>query len=67
MEARAAVAAQATTTSVYRIETEDYATALVRCGNGAPGAIAADRDPPVPGEDALASQRLIANTSSTAA
>lgn len=130
----AVVAAQATTTSVHRMETEDYATALVRLGNGAPGtiaattaafpggperieiigahgtatlhggalrialqhgaeeflaaegptgsganimdfpidahralltdfidAIAADRDPAVPGEDALASQRLIAD------
>lgn len=35
------VAAQATTTSVHRMETEDYATALVRLGNGAPGTIAA--------------------------
>jgi predicted dehydrogenase len=37
----AVVAAQATTTSVHRMETEDYATALVRLGNGAPGTIAA--------------------------
>lgn len=37
----AVVAAQATTTAVHRMETEDYATALVRLGNGAPGTIAA--------------------------
>lgn len=37
----AVVAAQATTTSVHCMETEDYATALVRLGNGAPGTIAA--------------------------
>jgi predicted dehydrogenase len=37
----AVVAAQVATTGVHRMETEDYATALVRLGNGAPGTIAA--------------------------
>jgi predicted dehydrogenase len=35
------VAAQAVTTSVHRMETEDFASALVRLGNGAPGTIIA--------------------------
>lgn len=35
------VAAQATRTAMHRMETEDYASALVRLGNGAPGAIVA--------------------------
>jgi predicted dehydrogenase len=34
-------AAIARTTSLHRMETEDYATALVRLGNGAPGTIIA--------------------------
>lgn len=34
-------AAQATTTALHRMETEDYAAALVRLGNGAPGTIVA--------------------------
>lgn len=34
-------AAQATTTGLHRMETEDYAAALVRLGNGAPGTIIA--------------------------
>ena len=38
---RAVVAAQAVTTSVHRMETEDYASALVSLGNGAPGTILA--------------------------
>jgi predicted dehydrogenase len=37
----AVVAAQVTTTALHRMETEDYATAMVRLGNGAPGTIAA--------------------------
>ena len=36
---RGVVAAQAETTPVHRMETEDYAAALVRLGNGAPGTI----------------------------
>jgi predicted dehydrogenase len=35
------VAAQATRTAMHRMETEDYASALVRLGNGAPGTIVA--------------------------
>jgi predicted dehydrogenase len=35
------VAAQVTTTAVHRMETEDYATAMIRLKNGAPGTIAA--------------------------
>ncbi len=35
----AIVAAQATTTAVHRMETEDYVSALIRLGNGAPGTI----------------------------
>lgn len=35
------LAAMATTTSLHRMECEDYATALVRLGNGAPGTIIA--------------------------
>ncbi len=35
------VAAQAVTTSMHRMETEDFASALVRLGNGAPGTIIA--------------------------
>ena len=35
------VAAQAATTAAHRMETEDYAAALVRLGNGAPGSILA--------------------------
>jgi predicted dehydrogenase len=34
-------AAQVTTTSIHRMETEDYANALVRLGNGAPGSVMA--------------------------
>ena len=34
-------AAQVRTTDVHRMETEDYASALVRLGNGAPGTIIA--------------------------
>jgi predicted dehydrogenase len=34
-------AAQVRTTAVHRMETEDYAAALVRLGNGAPGTIVA--------------------------
>ena len=34
-------AAQVATTKLHRMETEDYATALVRLGNGAPGTIVA--------------------------
>lgn len=34
-------AAMVSTTSLHRMETEDYATALVRLGNGAPGTITA--------------------------
>lgn len=34
-------AAQVLTTSIHRMETEDYASALVRLGNGAPGSIMA--------------------------
>ncbi len=37
----AVTAAQAATTPVHRMETEDYATALLRLGNGAPGLLAA--------------------------
>jgi len=37
----AVVAAQIATTAVHVMETEDYATALVRLGHGAPGTIAA--------------------------
>ena len=37
----AVVAAQVATTALHRMETEDYATALVRLGNGAPGTITA--------------------------
>ena len=35
------LAAQVATTALHRMETEDYATALVRLGNGAPGTITA--------------------------
>ena len=35
------VAAQATTTATHKMETEDFASALVRLGNGAPGTIIA--------------------------
>jgi predicted dehydrogenase len=35
------VAAQATTTGLHRMETEDYVSALVRLGDGAPGTITA--------------------------
>ena len=34
-------AAQVLTTSIHRMETEDYASALVRLGNGAPGSVVA--------------------------
>ena len=34
-------AAQATTTAIHRMETEDYAAALLRLGNGAPGLLTA--------------------------
>jgi predicted dehydrogenase len=37
----AVVAAQAVTTPMHRMETEDFASALVRLGNGAPGTIIA--------------------------
>jgi predicted dehydrogenase len=37
----AVTAAQVTTTAVHRMETEDYATAMIRLGNGAPGTISA--------------------------
>ncbi|MDR3529606.1 MAG: Gfo/Idh/MocA family oxidoreductase [Rhodopila sp.] len=37
----AVVAAQAVTTATHRMETEDFASALVRLGNGAPGTIIA--------------------------
>jgi predicted dehydrogenase len=37
----AVLAAQAVTTEAHRMETEDYASALVRLGNGAPGTIIA--------------------------
>jgi predicted dehydrogenase len=36
---REVVAAQAVTTAAHRMETEDFASALVRLGNGAPGTI----------------------------
>ena len=42
---RSVVAAQAMTTAVHRMETEDYVTALVRLGNGAPGTIRRPRRP----------------------
>ena len=35
------VAAQVATTALHRMETEDYAAALLRLGNGAPGTITA--------------------------
>jgi predicted dehydrogenase len=35
------IAAQARTTALHRMETEDYASALVELGNGAPGTIMA--------------------------
>jgi predicted dehydrogenase len=35
------VAAQAVTTGVHRMETEDFASALIRTGNGSPGVIVA--------------------------
>jgi predicted dehydrogenase len=38
---RRVVAAQARTTALHRMETEDYASALVELGNGAPGTIMA--------------------------
>lgn len=38
---REVIAAQAVTTAVHRMETEDFASALVRLGNGAPGTIIA--------------------------
>jgi predicted dehydrogenase len=38
---QAVVAAQAATTPAHRMETEDFASALVRLGNGAPGTIIA--------------------------
>ena len=37
----AVTAAQTETTKLHRMETEDYATALLRLGNGAPGLLAA--------------------------
>jgi predicted dehydrogenase len=37
----AVIAAQAVTTPIHRMETEDFASALVRLGNGAPGTIIA--------------------------
>ena len=39
--ASAVEAAQVTTTSLHRMETEDYVAALIRLGNGAPGSILA--------------------------
>jgi len=38
---RSVVASQVITTAIHRMETEDYASALVRLGNGAPGAVLA--------------------------
>ncbi|MFT3952916.1 MAG: Gfo/Idh/MocA family oxidoreductase [Piscinibacter sp.] len=38
---REVVAADAVTTPVHRVETEDYAAALIRLGNGAPGVVMA--------------------------
>jgi predicted dehydrogenase len=38
---QAVVAAQAVTTPTHRMETEDFASALIRLGNGAPGTIIA--------------------------
>ena len=38
----AVTAAQTTTTKLHRMETEDYATALLRLGNGAPGVLERD-------------------------
>jgi predicted dehydrogenase len=38
---RSVVAAQATTTPAHTMETEDFASALIRLGNGAPGTIIA--------------------------
>jgi predicted dehydrogenase len=38
---RRVVAAQARTTALHRMETEDYASALIELGNGAPGTITA--------------------------
>lgn len=38
---REVVAADAVTTPVHRVETEDYASALIRLGNGAPGVVMA--------------------------
>jgi predicted dehydrogenase len=38
---QAVVAAQAVTTAMHRMETEDFASALVRLGNGSPGTIIA--------------------------
>jgi predicted dehydrogenase len=38
---RAVVAARASTTALHRMETEDFVTALVELGNGAPGSIIA--------------------------
>lgn len=38
---RAVVAAQVRTTAVHRMETEDYASALLELGNGAPGSLLA--------------------------
>jgi predicted dehydrogenase len=39
--ARRVVAAQARTTALHRMETEDFASALIELGNGAPGTISA--------------------------
>ena len=41
VDVREVVAAQATRTALHRMETEDYAAALIRLGNGAPGTIVA--------------------------
>jgi predicted dehydrogenase len=38
---RAVVAAQVRTTALHRMETEDYASALLELGNGAPGSLLA--------------------------
>ena len=38
---REVVAAQSVTTALHRMETEDYVSALVRLGNGAPGTVTA--------------------------
>ena len=56
------IAAQVATTALHRMETEDYAAALLRLGNGAPGTITATTAA-VPGG---AEQITIVGTSGTA-